>query len=334
MFRGTSEPLLIATSLWAVDRHLAGRYGWAFVLGVGTGLMRPEAWPFLVVYAGWLWIHERRLRPLVLAGLASIPLFWFVPPWIGSGHPFLAANHAREYNGHLGSDRLLGVLRRGANLQVAPALISAVAAVLIRRDRLALWLAGLIVGWWVIVVAMTLDGYPGLERFFLPAAALTCVLGGAGIAGLARLPGRGPSLSAALAVVLVAASVPFITLRASVLRAQEPIAAHAVTRLDQLGRAVRAVGGHRGAYPCHTSFTAINHSVQTALAWKLDVTFGRVGTSMRHQGLMFAGPHDTIDGAPPGIAASLTQRRLIARTGAWSVYRITAPGADARCVGR
>lgn len=43
MFRGTSEPLLIATSLWAIDRHLGGRRGSAFVLAVATGLMRPEA---------------------------------------------------------------------------------------------------------------------------------------------------------------------------------------------------------------------------------------------------------------------------------------------------
>jgi hypothetical protein len=333
MFRGTSEPLLIGTALWAVERHVWRRHGSAFVMGVATGLMRPEAWPFLGIYAIWLWIREPRLRLLVVAGLASIPFFWFVPPWIASGQPFLAATHAHAYNGHLGGDRLLAVLRRGANLQVAPALVAAVIAVLIRPARLTFWLAGLIVGWWTVVVAMTLGGYPGLERFYLPAAALTCALGGAGIVRLARLTRWGPLLSGVLVVVLVGASVPFTTLRASVLRAQEPIAARAVTRLDQLSGAVAAVGGHREAYPCSISFTAVNHSVQTALAWELGVTLGRVGTSMRHQGLMFVGPHDTIDGEPPEIAPSLTQRRLIARAGPWRVYRMTAPGADTRCVG-
>ena len=34
MFRGTSEPMLVGLSLWAVDRHLDGRRGTAFVLGV------------------------------------------------------------------------------------------------------------------------------------------------------------------------------------------------------------------------------------------------------------------------------------------------------------
>ena len=60
---------------------------------------------------------------LIVGGLVSIPLFWFVPPWIASGQPFLAATHAHLYNGHLGSDRFLTVVRRGANLQVTPALV-------------------------------------------------------------------------------------------------------------------------------------------------------------------------------------------------------------------
>lgn len=334
MFRGTSEPLLIGASLWAIDRHLARRYGSAFVLAVATGLMRPEAWPFIAVYAVWLWIREPRLRPLVLAGGASIPLLWFVPPWISSGQPFLAAVHAQEYNGHLGSDPFLEVLRRGANLQVAPALVGAILAVALGRDRLTLSLAALVIGWWAVVVAMTLDGYPGLERFFLPAAAATCVLAGVGIVRCARAVSLPALASVALAVAIVGAAVPFATSRASALRAQEPLAARAVTRLDQLTAAVVAVGGGAAAYPCHSSFTAVNHSVQTALAWKLDVTLGRVGTSMRHQGLMFVGPHDSIDGIAPSIDPRLTQRALVARAGAWRIYRMTAPGSDRRCVGR
>jgi hypothetical protein len=364
MFRGTSEPLLIATSLWAVDRFLAGHRGSAFALGVATALMRPEVWPFIAVYAVWLWIREPRLRILIVVGLLAVPFFWFVPPWIGSGHPFLAATHAREYNGHLGHDKLLEVLRRGANLQVLPALIAGVIAAALalfslrrpvsgaaadadslRRDRLALWLAGLALAWWVVVVAMTLDGYPGLERFYLPAAALTCVLGGVGIVRVARLIGgwlaarttRAPSVlwvPVTVAAALVAVSIPFTTTRISTARAQEPIASRAVTRLDQLSAAVAAVGGHDAVFPCHSSFVAVNHSVQTALAWKLHVTLGRVGTSMRHQGLLFVGPHDSIDGGVPRIDHRLTQMRLIARAGVWRVYRLTSPGSRTRCVGR
>ena len=60
MFRGTSEPMLVGLSLWAVDRHLAGRYRLAFVLGVAASLIRPESWPFIFLYG--IWLYRRRAR--------------------------------------------------------------------------------------------------------------------------------------------------------------------------------------------------------------------------------------------------------------------------------
>jgi hypothetical protein len=361
MYRGTSEPMLIGTSLWAIDRHLERRYSSAFLLGVATSLLRPEAWPLVGVYALWLWVREPRLRVLVAAGLIAIPVGWFVPPWVSTGQPLLAASHAHQYNGHLGGDPFLEVLRRGVDLQILPMLILAVVAVALAlasaprplrwqaldsRGRLTVSLAGLAIAWWVIVVGMTLVGYPGLERFFLPAAAVICVLAGAGTVWLAKLAAgwlrsslprarvSGGVIAGVVVVVLLGVSIPFTTTRVSAARAQEPIASRAVKRLDQLSEAVAAVGGHTGVFPCHSSFVAVNHSVQTALAWKLHVTLGRVGTSMRHQGLLFAGPHDSIDGGLPAINHRLTERQLIAQAGVWRVYRMTAPGSDTRCVGR
>src|SRR6201999_3710067 len=105
------------------------------------------------------------------------------------GQPFLAAQHAADYNGHLGANVLRSIVTRGIRDQVLPALILAVVAVVIGwwrdRDKVILAIAAGIVAWWVIVVGETLDGYPGLERFFLPAATLVTVLGGVGIAQLA-----------------------------------------------------------------------------------------------------------------------------------------------------
>jgi type II secretory pathway pseudopilin PulG len=140
-------------------------------------------------------------------------------------------------------------------------------------------------------------------------------------------------VAVAVIAVLVALTIPFTGGRVNEARRQDRVAAAAVTRLDQLSAAVAAVGGHAGVYPCRSSFAAVNHGVQTALAWKLHVTLGRVGTSMRHQGVMFVGPHDTIDGIAAPIKADLTSRRLLASVGAWRVYRVTKPGADQRCVG-
>jgi hypothetical protein len=346
MFRGTSEPMEIATALWAVLAFLDDRPGWAFGFGVATSLLRPEAWPLVILYALWLWWKQPRLRVLVVLGLISIPFFWFVPPWVGSGQPFLAAIHAEEYNGGLGNDVFFGVLGRGIDIQLLPVLLAGMVAVAFAwfdkpRDRLVLALAGGTVVWWVIVVGMTLDGYPGLERFYLPAAGMTCVLAGVGIVRLALLgAGAVPRRRAAIPVgigltaVLVAITLPFVGGRITEASAEEKIASQAVTRLNQMTAAVAAVGGHQGVFPCKSSFAAVNHSVQTALAWKLHVTLGRVGTSMRHQGVMFVGPHDSIDGIAPPIDPRLTQRQLIATVGAWKIYRMTAPNSDHRCVGK
>jgi hypothetical protein len=393
MLRGTSEPMLIACTLWAIDRHLEREYGWAFVLGVATSLIRPEAWPLIIVYAAWLWWRVPRLRVPVVLGLLSIPFFWFVPPWIGSGQPFLAAQHAAEYNGQLGSNPFFTVLRRGLDVQTIPVLVFGAIAVALPwlgrglemtqgavgaseerasqgrrgadvaalrqaprtqpgdahsddptsrassthpqpRDQLtvALGLGALV--WWVVVVGMTLDGYPGLERFYLPAAGVTCVLAGVGIVRVSELAARG-RVAVAFAVIaaLVAVTIPFTGGRVNEARRQERVASAAVIRLDQLSTAVEAVGGHDRVFPCKSSFAAVNHGVQTALAWKLHVTLGRVGTSMRHQGVMFVGPHDTIDGIAAAINPHLTSQQLLAVVGAWRVYRMTKPGADQRCVG-
>jgi hypothetical protein len=340
MFRGTSEPMLIACALWAVDKHLDRRYGWAFVLGACLGLMRPEAWPLLFVYGVWLWLRHPRLRVLVVLGLIAQPFFWFVPPWIGSGQPFLAASHAAEYNGQLGSNPFFTVLGRGLDVQTIPVLVLGVVAVALawlRRPREWLTLAlgaGALV-WWVVVVGMTLDGYPGLERFYLPAAGVTSVLAGVGIVRLAELASRGRvAIAAGVVAILVALTIPFTGGRINQASYQDKVAGQAVTHLDQMKAAVAAVGGHDGVYPCRSSFAAVNHGVQTALAWQLHVVLGAVGTSMRHQGVMFVGPHDTIDGIAAPVNPHLTQRQLLATVGPWKVYRMTKPGADQSCVGR
>ena len=79
--RGTSEVVLIGASLWAVDRLLDGHRAQAFLLAVAAGLIRPEWWPFIGLYALWLWFRDPELRSwkmrlLILAGLvvAAVPV--------------------------------------------------------------------------------------------------------------------------------------------------------------------------------------------------------------------------------------------------------------------
>ena len=346
---GTSEAILVATTVWAVDRLLDGKHAQAFLLGAAAGLMRPEVWPFLIVYAAWLWFRvpafrSPRMRLLLLAGLAAQPFFWFVPPWITTGQPFLAANHAADYNGHLGSDVLRAILTRGVHDQLLPALVFAIAGVVIGwvrdRNRVLLGLGLGVAAWWVVVVGETLDGYPGLERFFLPAATITTVLGAVGIVLVAQLAGglvRGAArttVTAGVALLLAAACIPFSTAQIAKARTDESDASQAVYLLDQLSKAVAAVGGRAGVLPCKSSFVAINHSAQTALAFKLDVTLARVGTSMRTDGVDFIGPKAAAIGGPAKIDPLLTHEVLIAVVGPWRVVTLTNPRKPHTCIGR
>jgi hypothetical protein len=345
---GTSEVILIAATVWAVDRLLEGRHAQAFLLGCAAGLIRPEVWPFLGLYALWLWFRDPGfkspwMRLLLIAGLAVQPIGWFVPPWITTGQPFLAATHAADYNGHLGSDVFRSIVTRGIRDQLLPALILAAVAVVVGwvrdRDRAVVGIGLGVVAYWVVVVGETLDGYPGLERFFLPAASLVCVLAGVGIARIAELAGglagglRRP-VTAAVVVVLGAICIPFSTTQINVARADQREATQGVYLLNELTKAVAAVGGHHAVLPCNSSFTAVNHSAQTALAWKLEVTLQRVGTSMHAPGVDFIGPHAAQIGGPAKIDPRLTTERTLAVVGPWRVVQLTTPGLPTACDGR
>ena len=126
--RGNSEGLLVALCLWAVERHLDGRRTEAFLLGVAGGLLRPELWPFLLLYGLWLmWVEPRR-RWLVLGCGALTLALWFLPEWWGSGDPFRAAARARDPNpdsAAFADDPFLETFRRAEVVLMFPVLLGA-----------------------------------------------------------------------------------------------------------------------------------------------------------------------------------------------------------------
>ena len=346
MWRGTSEPLVITATLFAIERHLAGRRTTAFLSGVALALMRPEAALFVGLYALWLFYRDRRVKTalLLLAGLALVPLGWFVPPWISSGQPFLSSTHAQLYNGQLGAHPQLEVLKRATNLSVWPVMIAALAVTLLairRREWLTVTLAAAGLAYVAVVEVMTYDHYPGLERFMLPAAGVAAVLAGVAVVRFASFAGGGIA-SLALAAVLVAVAVPFFAGRVSAAGPEKRITAKAVKYYNEMASAVHKAGGTKAVFPCPTSRAAVNHSVQTSLAWALDVPLTRiytvtdVDTTLRHPSLAFFAPRNKITGGAPKVLEYGLRGRLIARAGIWKVLRVTRPG-DAvvnACVGR
>jgi hypothetical protein len=372
--RGASEPGLVACTLWAADRLLAGRPGAAFWLMLAASLIRPEWWPYTILLAGWLALRggpgwrSGRGRALLLGALLLIPLGWFGPPWLGGNDPLLAARNASLYNGHLGRDPLRAILGRAAEDQIWPLLAAAFVSVAgalgseARRGRMSergwtmVALAAFACVWWLEVIVMTIGlGYPGLERFFLPAAAVVCVLGGVGMATIGMLVGRGaaerlrsPSggaparargggpaalLGGAVALVMVAGSAFVSRGAVDLLVGSEGQAALAQRTLDGLSRSVLAAGGRAAVLPCARSFAAVNHSAQPALAWDLRVTLERVGSAMTRPGVDFIGPADIATGIPAAIDPSLTHDRVVARTGAWTAVALSRRGERVGCVG-
>ena len=190
---GNSEGLLAAAALWAVVAHLAGRTRVALALALAAALLRPEAWPFLGLYALWLWRSGHERLPVLLAALAPVPLLWFGPDVLGTGGALGASAAARgtasPQSAVYADVPGLEVLADFAVLLTPPVLVAAVAGAVV-GGRIARLLAAAAAGWVLIVAVMTQAGYAGNPRYNVAAAAVGCVLAGVGVAaaGRARVP--------------------------------------------------------------------------------------------------------------------------------------------------
>jgi hypothetical protein len=331
---GSAEPVLIALTLGAVERHLAGRRDWALVLIAVAGLIRPEAWVLLGLYGLWLWVSEPRIRPLVAAAVVLPPALWLGLDWIGSGDPLHAsatATSATEGSAANASVPAFEVVRRAADAVIVPTLVLAAVGIVFavrRRDRAVLSLATLALGWIAVVAVMAEVGFTGTRRYLAAPAAALCVVAGVGLAWLLE------SVRERRARLALAGAIALLALVPALLRAREnarmlSVASSQADQRDELRAAVDRVGGR--AAVLRAGRPAINPWVQTMLAWELDVPLSRVqatwSSSRRHPhwappALVFraparlAGPRPAL---PRGVSAD-----VVARSGRWRVLRPAA----------
>ena len=317
---GSAEPVLIALTLGAVDRHLAGRRDWALVLIALAGLIRPEAWVLLGLYGVYVWLHEPGLRPLAVAAVVLPPVLWLGLDWIGSGDPLhgsSTATSATEGSAANASVPAFEVVRRAADAIILPTLVLAgvgIVAAVRRRDRAALSLAALALGWIAVVAIMAEVGFTGTRRYLAAPAAALCVVAGVGFAWLLdAVPERRTRLA-------VAGAIGLLALVPALLRAREDgrmlsVARSQAHQRDELRDAVGRAGG-RAAVLRHGR-PAINPWLQTALAWELDVPLSGVqatwASSKRHPhwvppALVFRAP-SRLAGPRPALPAGVTRRR-------------------------
>ena len=216
---GYSEGLLVALVLLAVDRHLDGGRRGALALGFAAGLLRPETWPFLGLYALYVFVREPRARLLAAGLVALLPVLWLGPELLGAGDALRAASRAREptlFSPAFADRPALAVFDRAQGFVPGPTKLGVLAAVVVaalstragggsarprgagRRcagarawaaaasrgtpaARVTLALAAAAAAWLALVAVMTELGYAGNSRYLAVPIALACVVGGVGL---------------------------------------------------------------------------------------------------------------------------------------------------------
>jgi hypothetical protein len=333
---GNSEGLLAACVLGAVDRHLDGRRRQALALAIAAGLLRPEAWPFLGLYALWMVWRDRTELKRVAAALALLPLLWFPPELWGSGDLLRAASRARTPRADsaaFADAPAREVLDKAAQMMTWPlwvGLALALACLLTRRwgRRDALTVAGLAAmaaAWVAIVAYMTKDGFSGNQRYLIMPVTLAVVVAGAGagraagelLRAIRALAGAGLGRGVA-AVAAVGAAVLFAAPSFDRLAPVLDGARYQGELPHQLARAVDAAGGARRLLACGTPYTGA--FLVPAVAWQLHVHTTRVQLIPERPGVVFRVRTSTGGRAGPslrGLGAGPV--RTLAATRDWRI---------------
>jgi hypothetical protein len=339
---GNSEGLLVALVLFAIERHLDGRRRQAFVLLFAAGLLRPEVWPFLLVYGCWLVWRERAAWKLVGGLFVALPVLWLGPELWGSGHLFRAAERAAHPNPNspaFAKHPSVALFENWRPALFAPAKVGAilgfavgvVIAVRERRMNVWLWLSLAAALWMGLVAVMTEGGFSGNQRYLVVATGVVCVLAATGWGWLVSAAGAlavrlghprraTAAMLGALFLVLVLFA-PFTYRRAQALHKVE-IALHyqAIVR-GRLKSNIAALGGPGAVRACGHPYTT---PLQVpAVAWYLDIPGVDVGLHPQAPGTYFRvrRRHRGLSGrrSPPDFAP-------VASVRPWGVTAHCAPG--------
>jgi hypothetical protein len=317
--RGNSEGLLVGLCLWAIERHLDGHRRQAFVLGVAAGLLRPELWPFLLLYGLWLMWQDAGARLLVIGCGVLTLVLWFVPEYLGSGDLFRAASRARDPNpdsAAFAAFPFAETFRRSASVLSLPLLAGALLAFVRAwraRDRLRLGLGAMAAALMVAVAAMTQAGFAGNLRYVALPAALVCVLAGAGWVELVRDAARrfGRTAGWALAVALALAAAPFVADDVDKLAFDLDVVRAESELYDRLPPIVAEAGGTAALQRCGGVY-APPFEVQ-AVAWATGLHSEEVGIFAAPPGTVVGGHFSALGHDPRFPVVTKNRRWMIGR---------------------
>jgi hypothetical protein len=277
----SSDPMIVALCLAAIDCHLHGRGRWAFAALVLAALGRPEAWLFTGLYGVWMWRVDPRGRALVVAGLALVPALWFgvsaltAKSWLRAGD--LALNNSTALHGNA----ISGVFSRFRGLYELPMQLAAAVGLgfaIARRDRAILVLAAAGITWVAVEIAFAYHGWPAQSRYLLEPAAVLVLIASTGVARLIAavpLPSRPLRWAGVIPVVILfAALVPVVHNRIGVAHAAIDQRRHAGVLISRLEAVIDQVGAGR-IRACGQPTSLVGF--QSTLAYDLGMNVGYVG---------------------------------------------------------
>jgi hypothetical protein len=291
-----SDQLNVALCLAAIDAHLSRRPRLALAVLVAAALGRPEVWPFVALYAVWLWLRVPGARPWALFGLVLIPVAWFVVPALTSKSIFHAGDLALNQVTIIHGNKVIGVIERWRSLYELPVQLAAglgVVLAAVRRDLETLGLAGAAALWVVIEIAFAYHGWSAVSRYLIEPAAVMVVIAG-GLVG--RLLADGPAwatvvhrfdsagrwvapvlgtLGPALVVVLIISLLPAAHQRVRVWRHSVSDARHDAKVIRRLGDVVAQAGGGAAILRCGQPVSY--NRLQSTLAWAVGLNVGATG---------------------------------------------------------
>jgi hypothetical protein len=278
-----SDPMLVTVVLAAIDCQLSGHPRWAFALGVLAALGRPEAWPFVGIYAIWAWRAVPSMRWFILAGLAVIPVLWFGVPTITNGRPDIAGQLALASPRELHGNKVTGTIDRFTALSYLPIQLAGLLAFVwgvIRRDRAVIILGLGAIAWVAVEIAFVLHGWPGVPRYLFEPAGVMIALSGVAVGWLLldapRIRHGLPAwVGVPVVALLVVSLVPGALARE---RTEHKDLLHEQARtvqIDKLAATVTSLGGYRHVLACGRPVT--NVEFVAIMAWYTRLNTGKVG---------------------------------------------------------
>ena len=305
-----SDTMIVAMCLGAIDMQMSGRYRWAFFMWWWSALGRPEVFPFVGLYAIWLWRARPDLRKMLYAGCLLIPILWFGIPALTAKSAFIAGDNALHSPRELHGNKITGTINRFVDLQTVWIWLAACLALVIaaiRRNLVVLLIGAGVILWVVVEIAFAIHGWPAVPRYLFEAAGAAGVLAGIGVgmvvvelpALLRRLDPRlvSPQIaSLTTALVVVAFAAILVPTAHSRYRVERVDLKHERARTREIGRlsvVVARLGGGARILRCGQPNMPIGY--QSVLAFYMGVKIGALYFSPAYNKLH---PHAHVDFYP------------------------------------